>query len=74
MVAKQADMKNVLDENKNKNIVAVIIKDEYVVTIDHIKTASNDDDTLLDITKADGTPVKTWTGAMEFLNEYFGLA
>lgn len=61
MVSKQSDMKDVLVDGK---YFATAIKVEGGVTLDHVQP---DDNTMFDVTKADGSLIKTWKDTEYFI-------
>ena len=66
LVSKQSDMKDVLVDG---SYFATAIKADGGVTLDHIQP---DDSTMFDITKPDGSLIKTWKDTEYFIYELIG--
>ena len=63
LVSKQSDMKDVLVDGE---YYATAIKVEGGVTLDHVQP---DDSTMMDITKPNGSLIKTWKDTELFIYE-----
>lgn len=64
----QPGMKQVTD--KKGNVLATVSKLDGEIVIDHIKT-EHDDDAIIWPTKKNGEPIKTFTGALDYLKDWF---
>lgn len=56
--------------NNNGDVLATVIKLDGEIVIDHIKTNDNDDATIFP-NKKNGEPIKTFTGALDYLKDWF---
>lgn len=56
--------------NEEGHVVASLIKEDGVITIDHIKTTTSDDDTIFP-TDSNGKDLTTFKQGLEYVTEYF---
>lgn len=56
--------------NNKGEILATVSKLDGAIVIDHIK-AAYDDDAIIWPTKKNGEPIKTFTGALDYLKDWF---